>query len=108
MRELKFRQFINGEFWYWGYGVLPDPKEFVYPRYPSLPSDQYTGLKDSRGIKIYERDIIKWISTGGGYEVVFLEGAFSLKDGMLFNPKRVEIIGNLDETPELLNETKDK
>lgn len=58
MDNLKFRQYIDGEFWYWGYGVNADPDEFVAPKDPSKPSEQFSGLLDKRSTKIYVGDIV--------------------------------------------------
>jgi len=117
MREIKFRQFINGEFWYWGCGVLLNPNEFVHPLDPSKQSDQYTGLKDSRGIKIYERDIVAPSDNSKQEEnrqVRFIDGCFCYSLSSHVSTKgqysqlsraranMFKVIGNLDETPELL------
>ncbi len=68
---------------------------------------QYTGLKDAKGVEIYEGDVTKatdWDDEPR--EVVFWEGCFCHKradgNGHIFDPKKVEIIGNIWENPELL------
>ena len=55
MRELKFRQFVNGRWHYWG--NLGDITSFVGPVTPKVESFQYTGLKDRSGHDIFEGDI---------------------------------------------------
>ena len=63
MREIKFRQrnVKNGQFHIWGMdgGIWRNPlwqDNFVHPN----ESDQYTGLKDSKGVEIYEGDVLKY------------------------------------------------
>jgi len=71
---------------------------------------QYTGLKDCRGVEIYEGDIL-----GNGknnkniYEVTFEDGCFD--NTLIFedesyeyfhNSYQLEVIGNIYENPELI------
>ena len=65
VRPIKFRQKVNDNFHYWGW-LASDC--FTNPKSYKFPSDQYIGLKDSKGIEIYENDICLLDNTdiGGG------------------------------------------
>ena len=84
--------------------------------------EQYTGLKDKNGQKIYEGNIVKY-GDGDAYEVCFFNGCFGIKNRNLsvlyssytFNDNdlygstgklKLEVIGNIHENKELL-EVKD-
>ena len=66
---------------------------------------QYTGLKDKNGVEIYEGDIC---DCGDIYEIVFVNGGFFGRRYDEETPwlcpivKSFEVIGNIYETPELL------
>ena len=75
---------------------------------------QYTGMKDKKGTKIYEGDIIKLDSFNPPLFVVdFVEGAFCLKQDdygyytdihyvQHAGINQAEIIGNIHDNPELI------
>lgn len=68
---------------------------------------QYTGLTDKNGKKIFEGDIfrlpekpkskyvVEWDEQGGGFTIFM--------DACGFYPKRIEVIGNIHDNPELFN-----
>lgn len=123
---LKFRQWVptelypEGEFFYWGYGVLPDEREFVPPKDPSLPSEQYTGLTEKTGTKIYAGDIldsewqsgqqihcaislVEWSPKNAHFSIRdLLTGTIRAIDSVLGGGSSSRIVGNNHENPELL------
>jgi len=126
MRSLKFRQFVNGRFHYWGF---LEKDRFTGPVNPSDSSQQFTGLFSGLGKEIYEGDIVESVSpmvelgsgkpTGGigivrrTIEYRMEKGAFwarRLPDGRwetfgLTQERLTEyytVVGNVHENPELL------
>lgn len=68
---------------------------------------QYTGLKDSKGVEIYEGDIVKWLD--GVFKVKWSITCFVVEDKKgkgygISSGDFIEIIGNIHENPELLKE----
>jgi uncharacterized phage protein (TIGR01671 family) len=120
-RELKFRQFLNGKFHYWGYDELGFSSPLTGASAQGLESEQYTGLRDCKGKMIYEGDICKDIK--GDYlkikfdkdnavfcgEVVketfqAADRNYSLIGKTTLLSQRLELLGNIHEDPELCKE----
>ena len=126
MSEIKYRQWGEYGFHYWGF---IKPGVFIAPctlngcqENAEKNSQQFTGLKDKNGKKIYEGDIVAYDfkNCGGEYKqyigtVFFHAPGFRLKpennwDNQILpwleNIGRakydLEIIGNIHETPDLL------
>jgi len=132
MREILFRGLdIDGSKWHYGHyykGVMSE----VEPRivrviivdgtfYHVIPETigQYTGLKDKNGVRIFEGDIAKFVFKNA--HIVFYEGGFGwvyaggnlIEDFIPFSGhnsfpmvmNRIEIIGNIHQSPELLEAT---
>jgi uncharacterized phage protein (TIGR01671 family) len=123
-REIKFRVWDteNRRFLQHGsFCLFPDDNEVWEVRLlknygeleyiPHAVVQQYTGLKDSKGVDIYEGDIVKIEDKEEVriYDIVFSHGYFGLNRGSKFKhalmcpyTEIIEIIGNIFENPELL------
>jgi uncharacterized phage protein (TIGR01671 family) len=124
MRTIKFRQFYHGKMMFFGFmdeghthNSFISPVHCCNKKYPAM---QFTGLQDSKGVDIYEGDLIK-NKSGRICEVVFNKycAAFDSKirsDGSLDSEaysgrsilwrSHVTVIGNIHQNPELLEAIK--
>ena len=76
--------------------------------------EQFTGLKDKNGTEIYEGDVVKVEGDGEIYRVEWIRSGFGLEPrynsprypvlGNVELRKKIEVIGNIHENPELLEE----
>lgn len=81
---------------------------------PRFIIEQYTGLKDKNGKEIYEGDVVKVEGDGEIYRVEWIRSGFGLEPrynslrypvlGNVELRRKIEVIGNIHENPELLEE----
>lgn len=106
--------FTENQMWHEIEGGEDSGEKWDY-RKPNQDLMQFTGLKDKNGKEIYEGDIVKFIDTEFGGEAFLAtnaEGIVSYKDGcfgidikdyhLLLPLRKIEVIGNIYENPELL------
>lgn len=113
MREIKYRQRIDGQFHYWGLigGVWIDPASSSTGENPqNTVHDQFTGHKDRDGVEIYEGDIFKGFHDFGPAGLLERVGrvSFNKLSGYQWNywiVKSLLVIGNIHENPELLEKS---
>lgn len=111
MREIKFRAWdlITGKMIGWGDLLKKHNLNEIFEYGYDLKLMQYTGLKDKKGKKIYEGDVVHWIDSDGNERidyVWFFYGAFRICNSKYtlsdYLTNCLQVIGNIHENPELL------
>ena len=130
MREIKFRAWdsYQSKMYSWAkLGELDAGKHLslwnlLIGEVPLIRAMQYTGLKDMKGVEIYEGDVVSyssWNTEDGSSpmgssewkagDVYFVDGKFAVRGNELwdtFKYRNIMVIGNIHQSPELLKESK--
>ena len=121
MREILFKgkSLLSGE-WVEGYYIGPigvldvheicDIHDITGTRVEVDPSTvcQYTGMTDKNGTKIFEGDIVECLGGeyySGHYEISAIAQIEDIRDMAMYNflnAEKIEVIGNIHDSPELL------
>jgi len=118
MRDIKFRYFSRGEIsntiYKQHYGLEDLETDNYYPLASCvmIGKAQYTELKDSKGVEIYEGDIVEEGRSVG--LIVFKDGQFYIdwkfnkdfwNETLKMHNENLDVIGNIYENPKLLKNT---
>ena len=90
-----------------GYDEVPFFNTDEYPIVNPETVEQYTGMTDKNGNKVFEGDILKGLYANGNAEVEMINGSWVGYAGKGWTDigyvvDRVEVIGNIHDNPELL------
>ena len=103
-----------------GHRVQMWSSDGLVDEFPATSIDQYTGLKDKNGVKIFEGDglyfhhddgegnyagVVEWIA-GGDWLGWGLMVDGSPDELLVDHSESLEVIGNIHENPELIGESK--
>lgn len=129
MRELKFRAFINGDYYYstdekfymfweggklhitYVSGLLEGTDEVFETISSGFILEQFTGLKDKKGLDIYEGDILEYAGNNRHYDRVctvnwdYRKMRFSWGIWCPTGLMNTEVIGNIHENKDMLNKS---
>lgn len=113
-REIKFRAWIEEDKFLVPFGQLVAwHTQFLNFVQNDVLFEQYTGLKDIKGVEIYENDLVrnrdgeigKVEYLGDGFSVIFNEfntHKSTSVEGVYDVCEEVEVVGNIHENPGLL------